>query len=119
MRPPAILWEHSMERYLAARVAEAKYDETDLFPALNIQEAGGARCPDVVIDHADALTAERSKAGEALILTPTNHAGNILFKLAYGLWVTDGCCGLPDEWHDAIFADLRRIGALQLEGGLV
>ncbi|HWW56385.1 MAG TPA: hypothetical protein VN047_05800 [Sphingopyxis sp.] len=109
MNVPAILWEHSMQRFLIARIAEVEYDDAVFIPACDVQEAGGGAVPDEIIAATERLTDARCDAEDALILTPTNDAANVRWKLAYCRIRYEDFCDFPDDWWQAIYADLERI----------
>lgn len=109
MNVPAVLWEHSMQSFLAARIAEVEYDEAVYYPACDEQESGGAPVPDDVAAMTDTLTEARCAAEEALIFTPTNALANIIWKIAYARKRWEDHCEWPDDWWEAVIADLHRI----------
>lgn len=112
MTVPAILWERSMERFLAARVAEVQYDEATFIPACDQHDhKKGQRIPDDIVREAERLTDARCAAEDELILTPTNDVGNVRWKLAYCRIRYEDFCDFPDDWWEAIYADLERIAA--------
>lgn len=107
MNVPAILWEHSMQCFLTARLAEVGYDETVWHP---IYEAGRT-IPSAIDEQMEAFTDYRCAAEDALIQTPTNDAANVRWKLAYCRIRYEDFCDFPDDWWQAIYADLERIAA--------
>ena len=111
MNVPAILWEHSMQRFLAARIAEIEYDEAVFIPAHERWEATKERVPDEIDNEGERLTDARCEAEDALIHTPTNDAANVRWKLAYCRIRYEDFCDFPDDWWQAIYADLERIAA--------
>lgn len=112
MNVPAILWEHSMQCFLAARIAEVEYDDSTFGPACDqFDYKKGQRVPDDIVAEAERLTEARCDAEEALILTPTNDAAKVRWKLAYSRLRWQDFCDFPDDWWEAIHADLERISA--------
>src|SRR3546814_8002773 len=84
MNVPAILWEHSMQCFLAARIAEVEYDETVWTPADDVADwKAGRPIPQNITDEMERFTDVRLAAEDALIHTPTNDAANVRWKLAY------------------------------------
>lgn len=110
MNVPAILWEHSMQRFLAARIAEVEYDETVWTPAEEASDwkAGRPMPPEIVAEQ-ERFTDVRCDAEDALIHTPTNNAANVRWKLVYCRIRYEDFCDFPDDWWQAIYADLERI----------
>lgn len=106
MNAPTILWEHTMQRFLAARIAEVDYDDAVFIPAHETLPI-----PPEVNAKAESLTDARCDAEDALILTPTNDAANVRWKLAYCRIRYEDFCDFPDDWWHAIYADLDRIAA--------
>jgi hypothetical protein len=106
---PVILWERSMQRFLATRIAEVEYDDTVYYPALDRYDATGEHVPDDVSSRAQALTDARCAAEEALIQTPTNSVANLKWKIAYARKRYEDFCDLPESAWEAIHADLDRI----------
>jgi len=106
------LWAASMDAYLAARTAEVQFDEAVWTPAYEAAEGdAGTPIAQDVEDHMEQLTAARLVAEELLIKTPTNDPANVRWKLAYGrLRFLEDFCELPEDWWQAIYADLDRIG---------
>lgn len=112
MIAPAILWEHSMQRFLAARIAEVEYDEKVWTPADEASDyKAGRPMPPEIVDEMERLTDYRCAAEDTLILTPTNDAANVRWKLAYCRIRYEDFCDFPDDWWQAIYADLERIAA--------
>lgn len=112
MNVPAILWEHSMQRFLAARIAEVEYDRTVFIPANDASDwKAGRPIPSEIVARAESLTEIRCGAEDALIITPTNDAANVRWKLAYCRIRYEDFCDFPDGWWQAIYADLERIAA--------
>lgn len=100
-----------MQCFLAARIAEVEYDDAVFVPAHEAWEAGGDPVSGEIIVQTEKLTDARCDAEEALILTPTNDAANVRWKLAYCRVRCEDFCDFPDDWWDAINADLDRIAA--------
>lgn len=112
MNVPAILWEHSMQRFLAARIAEVEYDEKVWAPAWDDNNCSMSGPAKKQIDiKMEELQEARHVAEDALILTPTNAISNVRWKLAYCRIRYEGFCDFPDDWWQAIYADLERIAA--------
>src|SRR3546814_20668211 len=57
MNVPAILWEHSMQCFLATRIAEVEYDETVWTPADDVADwQAGRPIPQNITDQMDRFT---------------------------------------------------------------
>lgn len=106
------LWATAMQAFLDARAAEVSYDDAVFMPAFHADQNGGPQIPDGIVAAADALTQERCRTEEELILTPTDVLSNIRWKLTYARmrWCDDGCGGdVPDDWWNAISSDMDRV----------
>ena len=112
MNVPPILWEHSMQCFLAARIAEVEYDEKVWTPAWddNNRSMSGPAKQEIDVKM-EEMQDGRICAEDVLIRTPTNDVANVRWKLAYSRIRYEDFCDFPDDWWQAIFADLERIAA--------
>lgn len=101
-----------MQAFLAARIAEVEYDEQIWTPAWddNNRSVSGPAKKEIDVKM-EAMSAARICAEDLLILTPTNDIANVRWKLAYSRIRYEDVCDFPDDWWDAIYADLERIAA--------
>lgn len=101
-----------MQCFLAARIAEVEYDEQVWTPAWddNNRSMSGPAKQEIDVKM-EQMQDARICAEDALIHTPTNDAANIRWKLAYCRIRYEDFCDFPDDWWEAIYADLERIAA--------
>lgn len=101
-------WEQALRDCQAARAAERTYNDTTWLPAHREAEAGGPWIPREINAEIERLVALWLDAQDTLALTPSPTLAGVIAKIEIARERWEGF-EWPDDWVDAILADLRRI----------
>ena len=107
-------FDQARAAYLAAKAAQDAYVDDPYAEAMARAELQGptAMFDDRLTDEADRLTDLRCDAEEAMIAAPAPDITVVLFKIELARRRWEDMVDWPENWWDAVLADLRRLGGV-------
>jgi hypothetical protein len=107
----ATTWAVAKQRFDEARAAEVSYDRVSWRPAYEASKHLGPPIPEHVDAVMEQLMEARHDAEDALIATPAPELADAVWKIDYARKRWAQVEGWPEDWWEAILADLHALVA--------